>query len=334
MTTLQIVWFLLIAVLFTGYAVLDGFDFGVGIWHLFTNKQRERKILLNTIRPMWDGNEVWLITGGGALFAAFPPVYATIFSGLYIPLMLVLLGLIIRIAGIDFRDKVNSTKWKHYFDYAFAIGSILPALLFSVALGNLLKGMELNYNGDYVGGFFALLNPYSLHFGITGVVMFAVHGANFIALKTTDSLQTKAIHWGRKTIPIYFGLSGLMITWTVVSYPRDYILLSIILGIIGEIFVGLNYILLKAHKYYKAFLASSASIIMFMSAAAANLFPFLVPGTKESTIAGLDIFTSSSSERTLRIMLIITLLGMPIVIGYTIFIYKIFAGKVHEHSLD
>lgn len=158
MATLQIVWLLLIGVLIIGYAVLDGFDLGAGLWHLFAKKGQERASVIRAVEPFWDGNEVWLLTGGGALFAAFPAVYATVFSGFYLALMLVLAGLIFRAVAIDYRNKVDDPRWVAAWDVAFAVGSFLPSLLYAVAIGNILRGLELAPNGDYTGGFFALFS--------------------------------------------------------------------------------------------------------------------------------------------------------------------------------
>ena len=177
MTTYQIIWFILVGVLLGGYALLDGFDLGVGFWHLFTKGDRARRIALTSIGPVWDGNEVWLLTGGGALFAAFPPVYATVFSGFYLAMMLVVISLIFRAVALEFRSKVEDERWRKAWDVAFSLGSILAALLFGVAVGNVLRGVPLDGEGNFTGTFFGLLNPYSLVFGLLSVAMVATHGA-------------------------------------------------------------------------------------------------------------------------------------------------------------
>ena len=176
MLELQVTWYFLIGFLLTVYAVLDGFDLGVGFWHLFTKSDEDRRVLLNAVGPVWDGNEVWLITGGGALFAAFPHVYATVFSGMYLALMLVLYALIFRAVSMEFRSKDPSARWRAGWDAAFSLGSVVPALLFGVALGNLLRGLLLDATKTYVGGFFNLLNPYALLIGVVGLAMIATHG--------------------------------------------------------------------------------------------------------------------------------------------------------------
>ena len=206
MSTLQVIWFLLIGILLAGYAILDGFDLGVGFWHLFGKKDEERRIFIRSIGPVWDGNEVWLLTAGGALFAAFPPVNASVFSGFYLALVLVLLGLIFRVVSIEFRNQLEDPSWRRRWDLAFSLGSALPALLFGVALGNLVRGLLLDESGDYIGGFFALLNPYSLLVGVTGVAMFATHGALYLALKTEGELQVRARGWASRAWIAYLVL--------------------------------------------------------------------------------------------------------------------------------
>jgi len=174
---LQVTWFLLIGVLLTGFAILDGFDLGVGVWHLRARGDRERRTLLNAVGPVWDGNEVWLLTAGGALFAAFPPVYASVFSGFYMALMLLLLALIFRAVSMEFRGKVESDGWRRFWDLGFGLGSALPAILFGVAVGNIMRGIPLDADGNFTGTFFSLLHPYALATGLLSLAAFVCHGA-------------------------------------------------------------------------------------------------------------------------------------------------------------
>ena len=190
---LQAIWFLLVGVLIIGYAILDGFDLGVGVLHLFLKNEQERRLSLNAIGPVWDGNEVWLLTGGGALFAAFPVVYATVFSGFYLALMLLLVALIFRAVSMEFRGKVDSPAWKKVWDWAFGIGSLLPAVLFGVAFGNILRGLPINEQGAFTGSFFGLLNPYAILIGVLSLCVFIMHGAIYLALKTEGELQERMI---------------------------------------------------------------------------------------------------------------------------------------------
>src|SRR5512136_82348 len=191
--TLNILWFVLVAVLFTGFFFLEGFDYGVGILLPFLGKQDgERRMLINTIGPFWDGNEVWLLTAGGAMFAAFPNWYATLFSGFYLALLLILLALIVRGVAFEFRSKDKNPRWRSLWDWLIFVGSFVPALLWGVALANIVKGVPIDASKNYVGGFFNLLNPYALVGGLTSLAGFALHGAIFLSLKTTDGLMERA----------------------------------------------------------------------------------------------------------------------------------------------
>jgi cytochrome d ubiquinol oxidase subunit II len=327
MAALQTIWLLLIGILIIGYAILDGFDLGVGFWHLFAKKGKERSTLIRSIEPFWDGNEVWLLTGGGALFAAFPPVYATVFSGFYLALMLVLVGLIFRGVAINYRNKVEDVRWVAAWDFAFAVGSVLPSLLYAVAVGNLVRGLQLNANGDYTGGFFALLNPYALVCGLVGLSMFAVHGALYLAVKTSGETQLKARAWAAQAWRVYALLFFVAAGWTAFSYLRTGVVLPLALGVAAVVALALIRTFSRKGEDLKAFLASSAGIALVMLAVVAVLFPNLVVASNDPALS-LTVFNSSSSFRTLAVMLVIALLGMPVVIGYTVFIHRIFKGKV------
>jgi len=328
MITLQLVWLLLIGVLIIGYAVLDGFDLGVGFWHLFAKKGAERSTFIRAIEPFWDGNEVWLLTAGGALFAAFPPVYATVFSGFYLALMLVLLGLILRAVSIECRNKVGDPRWVAVWDVAFAVGSILPSLLYAVAIGNLLRGLPLNATGDYTGGFWALLNPYALTVGLVGLSMFAIHGALYLAVKTGGETQRKARAWAAKAWWAYAPLFMIAAGWTSHGgYLRGGAAVPQMLGALAALAIGLVRIFNRQGRDLSAFLASCAGIALVMLGVVAVLFPNLVVASNDPSLS-LTVFNASSSQRTLAVMLVIALIGMPLVIGYTVFIHRVFKGKV------
>ena len=338
MTALQVTWFFLIGVLLIGYAILDGFDLGVGFWHLFVSKDEERRIGLNAIGPVWDGNEVWLLTGGGALFAAFPPVYASVFSGFYLAVMLLLLALISRAASMEFRSKVEHPRWRSAWDTAFSLGSSAAALLFGVALGNILRGVPLDLDGNYTGSFLGLLNPYALLIGVMGWAMLATHGALYLCLKASGELETRACAWASKAWTVYAGLSMLSMVSTVgwqahllTNYWHWPVLFLVPLGTV--VAVGAIKWLLQQGQIWRAFLASSAAIAGWMATSGLGLFPRLVPalGNPERS---LTAFNSSSSQTTLTIMLVLALLGMPLVLVYTVYIYRLFRGKVvlDEHS--
>ncbi len=328
METLQTIWFLVIGILIIGYAILDGFDLGVGFWHLFAKRPGERKAFIRSIEPFWDGNEVWLLTAGGALFAAFPPVYATVFSGFYLAMMLVLLGLIFRAVSIEFRNKVDSPRWTAAWDIAFSLGSILPSILFGVAIGNVLSGLELNAIGDYTGGFLALLNPFSLLCGIVGLAMFAHHGALYLAMKLDGEVAADARRWaGIAWYAFLFTLMPALAYGVKFCMVGQFKLLSMALVVGTLVANSVAFMLNKKGKAKAAFLASATTIACLLLAVAFALFPTIVPCTNEPDWS-LTVFNSSSSKLTLVSMLVIAAIGMPIVLGYTWFIHHVFKDKV------
>ncbi len=327
MGTWQIIWFILVGVLLIGYTILDGFDLGVGFWHLFTTGEKERQSLLESIRPFWDGNEVWLLAGGGALFAAFPPVYATVFSGFYLAFLLVLFGLIIRVIGIDFRDKVDSPTWKQFFDYVFAIGSIIPSLLFGVALGNVIRGLPLSQQGDFVGTFFDLLNPYSLLCGVTGLFLLATHGGLYLMLKTENGLRQKIKSWVTISWKIFLALFLIVTLWSLIAIQRDGQWFSTAVSLLSLTAIGGIYFFHAKGKSVQAFTCSCLNIVFIFIAVAGALFPFMVRSINNPEL-GLTIYNSSSSELTLKIMFLLTLIGMPLVGVYTFYIYRVFRKSI------
>ena len=217
---LNTVWFILVGVLFTGYAMLDGFDLGVGALHLFVKKDEDRRVFLNAIGPVWDGNEVWLVTGGGALFAAFPMVYATVFSGFYLAFMALLCALIFRAVAIEFRSKESWGWWRQMWDVGFSLGSIGSSFLIGVAMGNILQGIELDARGNYIGGFLALLNPYAILLGFTTIALFAMHGSIYLVMKTEGDLQARLKGWVNRTIGIFLFFYIVLNVATLVYAPH------------------------------------------------------------------------------------------------------------------
>lgn len=332
MIDLNAIWFLLVGVLIIGYAILDGFDLGVGILHLFTNDETEKRKNFNAIGPVWDGNEVWLLTGGGALFAAFPIVYATVFSGFYLALMLLLAALIFRAVSFEFRSKVESPAAKKIWDTAFGVSSFLIALLLSVAFGNILGGVPIDAKGTYTGSFFSLLDPYSVLVGLLGVALFVMHGAIYMAMKSDgpqrQRMVTTANALWMAVIVLYF--VDTLATFFFAHYlfdgmlsnPLFWVLIIALLGAAAYIPVGL-----KGEKFGLTFTASSIVIASMIGLSAVSLFPRLVPSNIDLANS-LTIYNASSSQYTLNAMLIIALIGVPIVLGYTIFIYRVFKGKV------
>lgn len=330
MEALQVIWYILIGVLLLGYSILDGFDLGIGTLFPFLAKnETEKRVLLNAIGPFWDGNEVWILTGGGALFAAFPKTYATVFSGFYLALMLVLFALIFRAVSFEFR--AHAVAGKGFWEWSFIIGSFLPALLYGVALGNVVYGVPMkliNGNIEYAGSFFTLLRPYPLLIGIFGLVMFLLQGATYAALKSEGELYERS----RKTILslwwAFLVLGIITFIATVIVLPHS---IKSVLAWIAAVIAWLGWYLVRSYtikgKDSAAFYASSLSIIGLWGIIGAIHFPNLVRAINDPSLS-LTIYNSSSSKLTLTVMLIIALIGMPIVILYTAYIYKWFKGKV------
>ena len=330
---LNTIWFALVGVLLTGYVVLDGFDFGVGMLHLLVAKRdEERRVLLNAIGPVWDGNEVWLLTGGGALFAAFPNVYATVFSGFYLALMALLCALIFRAVAIECRSKHDAPGWRACWDAAFAVGSTVAALLLGVAMGNLARGVPIGADGEFAGSFLGLLNPYSLAMGVLTVVLFALHGSLYLVLKTEGELQARVRRWVAP-LGTVFGVCFVGVTLaTVFGAPRlvaAFGRLPWLYAVLAAVVAAVVAIPLAAKrgKEFGAFLASATTIAGLMVLFAAGSYPVFV-FSNPSPEHSLTAFNAASSPKTLAVMLTIALIGMPLVVGYTAFIYRIFRGKV------
>jgi len=336
MFDLNITWFFLVNFLIIGYAILDGFDLGVGVIQLFTKDENERRVNVNAIGPVWDGNEVWLLTAGGALFAAFPPVYATVFSGFYLAFMILLTALIFRAVSFEFRKFSETSKAKKKWDLAFAFGSLLPAILFGVAVGNILRGLPIEMiDGKIVSSisFLGLLNPYSILIGLVSLIMFTMHGAIYLTLKTNGTQKDKMVRLANKLWIVFVILYVLATISTIFVAPylfenlfgNPLFWLMLILLFVGIIYVPIG---LKAGKFGFTFLASSAMIAMIIGLSALSLFPRWVPSSIDLANFSLTIYNASSTQLTLQTMLVIALIGMPIVVGYTIYIYRVFKGKV------
>jgi len=329
---LNTVWFILVGILFTGYAMLDGFDLGVGALHLFVKKDEDRRVFLNAIGPVWDGNEVWLVTGGGALFAAFPMVYATVFSGFYLAFMALLCALIFRAVAIEFRSKEEWKWWRTMWDVGFSLGSIGSSFFIGVAMGNILQGIPLDARGNYIGGFLHLLNPYAILLGFTTIALFAMHGSIYLVMKTEGELQDRVKRWVNRTIGIFLFFYIILNVATMVYAPhilaklqdRPWLLAVFALNVL----VVMN-IPRQNHKgnEFAAFLSSCAAMILLMALFGLTIYPNMVlsmPHPENS----LTIFNAASTEKTHWIMFIIALLGVPVVLAYTASIYYIFRGKV------
>jgi len=332
MPSLPTVWFLLIGLLLVGYAVLDGFDLGAGIVHLFVARDdAERRSVLNAIGPVWDGNEVWLITGGGALFAAFPLVYATVFSGFYLAVMLLLGALILRAVSIEFRSKETNRLWRLAWDAGFALGSALAAFLFGVALGNIVRGLPLDEGGVYRGGLAGLLNPFSIVMGLLTLGLAAQQGSSWLVLKTEGALRTRARRTGVAStlVVIAAWFAATDIAWFDSNRVFDNFARNPLawIGPVGAAMAlaGMLYAYSRRQEFL-AFVLSSVAIAGLAATAGATLYPNLVPAVDSTR--SLTVDNAHSSDTTLTVMLVIALVGMPIVLAYTAFIYWKFKGKV------
>lgn len=335
---LNTIWFLLLGILLTGYAILDGFDLGVGCLHLFVKKDHDRRILLNAIGPVWDGNEVWLVTAGGALFAAFPVVYASVFSGFYLAFMLLLVSLIFRAVAIEFRSKQPMGWWRKLWDFSFSAASFLCSFLIGVAFGNIAWGVPLNAEGEFTGSFFTLLNPYSLLMGVLVVALFSMHGAIYLVMKTEGELHEQIRTWVRRTM-IFFILMFAVTTMATLLYVphltdnfrnRPVLFIVPILLILSIANIPRE---ISKGRDFNAFLSSCFSVIFLMALFGIDMYPSLVYSLPIESNS-LTIYNAASSQKTLRIMLLIALMGIPLVLAYTVSIYWVFRGKVklEDHS--
>ncbi len=325
-------WFLVIGAVFTGYAILDGFDLGAGALHLFFKKEESRRVALNAIGPVWDGNEVWLVIGGGALFAGFPEVYATMFSAFYIPFMLFLTVLIFRAIAIEFRSKEKMLWWRKTWDIIYSVSSILIAVLLGVVLGNVMQGIPIDKDFEYQGGFFNLLNPYAIITGITTLALFMMHGATYLIMKTENRLHTK-LRLLAKNTSRFFVISYVTLTMATLIYlpqaaekfrlhPYLFLLpLFTILTIIN------TRRLLEKGVYFKAFISSALTSALLLITVTVNLFPNIVLSTINPAY-NITIYNGASSEKSLGIMLTIAAIGVPLVAAYTTFVFWTFRGKV------
>lgn len=327
---LNTLWFILITVLFTGYSFLEGFDYGVGILLPFLGKDdTDRRVVLNTIGPVWDGNEVWLITAGGAMFAAFPHWYATMFSGFYLALVLMLVGLIVRGVAIEFRSKGESARWRSTWDWLIFVGSLIPALLWGVALANILRGVPIDANKNYVGGFFNLLNPYALLAGVTSLVGFTLHGAIFLSLRTRDAMMDRArATANRLWAPVAILLIALAVASAfgtdILSRPGIVSLGAPILAIVAVLVEGW---FLKNKRYGWAFVLSGLAVALTVISAFAGLFPRVMVSSLNPQWS-LTIYTASSTPYTLRLMTIVAAIFVPIVLLYQGWTYWVFRERV------
>ncbi|WP_293705959.1 MULTISPECIES: cytochrome d ubiquinol oxidase subunit II [unclassified Stenotrophomonas] len=362
-TTLRVIWWLLLGVLLIGFAVMDGFDLGVGALLPFVAKtDEERRLVINTIGPVWEGNQVWLVLGGGAIFAAWPPLYAVSFSGFYLAMFVILFALILRPVGFKYRGKMPSQRWRNNWDWALFIGGFVPALIMGVAVGNVLLGVPYHFDDTqrvwYTGTFFGLLTPFALLAGLLSVAMLVSHGAAMLVLKTDGPVAERSARYGSIAAIISFvlfalagawvafGLPGYAITSQVVSDGASNPLLktvevgaaggwlhnystmpaTILAPVVGLLGALASAVLLRKRRGGLAFIASGASIAGIIFTVGFAIFPFLLPSSSQPG-SSLTLWDASSSHLTLWIMLLATVVFLPIIIAYTTWVYRVLKGK-------
>ena len=366
--TLRLIWWGLLGVLLIGFAIMDGFDLGVAMLHPFVARtDGERRVTMNAIGPVWEGNQVWFVLGGGAVFAAWPLLYAASFSGFYLAMMLVLIGFILRPVALTFRSKLESPLWRTIWDYAFFISGLVPSLVFGVAFGNLLlgapfhfeKGLQLVYEGNLLG----LLNPFSLLCGLISIAMLVMQGASFLAVKTEGEITARARRFGAMaaiTLLLLFTIAGIWVALGVDGYavrgavnmsgPSNPLLKTVVqlrgawfanygrapfslaapvLAYLGAI---LAIVALRAKAVKAALVSSSLSIAGVITTAGFSLFPFLLPSSSHPDHS-LTVWDASSSQTTLTLMLFVALIFLPIVLSYTAWAYRVFRGVRSEAAI-
>jgi cytochrome d ubiquinol oxidase subunit II len=365
---LRLVWWAFLGVLLIGFAVMDGFDLGTAILHPFVARRDiERRVTLNAIGPVWEGNQVWLVLGAGAAFAAWPPLYAVSFSGFYLAMFLTLVALILRPVAITYRSKVDAPRWRAIWDWAFFVSGLVPALIFGVAFGNLFVGVPFQFDPDlrviYSGGLFGLLNPFSLLCGLVSVVMLTMHGGAYLALKGEAAVEARSARASSVAaigLIVLFTLAGIWVArlegysissavsmagpsnptmktvaraaggWLANFHAQPILWLAPALGYAGA--VG-AFLFARRRRRVLALVASALSVAGVIATAGLSLFPFLLPSSTAPKDS-LTVWDSSSSQNTLFIMLIVTLIFLPIVIAYTAWVFRVLRGKIDEKGIE
>lgn len=330
---LQTTWFVLYVIIIGGYVILDGFDLGIGMLSPFiAHTDHDRRVILNSIGPVWDGNEVWLVLGGGALFAAFPLVYASLFSGFYTAMMLVLLVLILRTVAIEFRSKREGRRWRTMWDVVFTGSSFGITILLGVALGNVIRGVALDQGGNMDVSIVELLNPYSLAVAIVAVVMLSLHGAIFLTQKVEDDLLDRVKRLIPRLMAAFFVLMTALVVWTLLREEqfaqnfrdRPWTAVFPVLALGSLVFVRRQE---RRGAYLLAFLGSATMIAMLLGAVACGMYPVMLRSTIDPSF-DLTVQNASSADATLTVMLVMAVIGMPFVLLYTAGVYYFFRGKV------
>ncbi|WP_338339502.1 cytochrome d ubiquinol oxidase subunit II [Xanthomonas euvesicatoria] len=368
-TTLRVIWWLLLGVLLSGYAVMGGFDLGVGaLLQFVADNDAERRLVINTVGPVWEGNQVWLILGGGAIFAAFPPLYAVSFSGFYLAMFLILFALILRPVGFKFRGKLVNPRWRSTWDWALFVGGFIPALIMGVAVGNVLLGVPFHFDDSmrtfYTGNLLGLLTPFALLAGLLSVAMLLAHGAAMLVLKTDGPVAERAARFGGIAALCALALFAAGGAWVALGLP-GYAVTSVLatdaatnpLGktaaltaaggwlhnyssmpatlmapLVGLVGLAMSAVCLRLRRGGLAFIASGSAIVGIVFTVGFALFPFLLPSSSAPS-ASLTVWDASSSRLTLWIMLLATAVFMPIVLAYTSWVYRVLKGKVTDDAV-
>jgi len=334
---LQAIWFFIWGLLWAVFFITDGFDFGVGILLPFLGKSdHDKSVMINSVGPLWDGNEVWLITAGGVTFAAFPMVYAVMFSSLYTALMLILFALIFRGVSFEFRSQVDSPAWRKVWETGIFVGSALPAILFGVAFANIFKGLPIDQEGIFHGSLFTLLNPYGLMGGILFLLFFLQHGAIWLSIKSDGDLHERSVTAANRIWPVLLVAAVIFLgaTFFATSLYDNYLahpLLFIVCIITVAALLGIKFFLTKG-TYFKAWFSSALTIAGATFFGIIGLFPNMFPSSMDAAYS-LTARNSSSSPLTLTIMLVVVLIFIPIVIFYQVWTYNLFKGKVLEEDI-
>ncbi len=323
------VWFVLIAVLWTGYLVLEGFDFGVGmLLPILGRGEKDRRVMINTIGPVWDGNEVWLLTAGGATFAAFPEWYASMFSGFYLALLAILVALILRIVSFEWRGKIDSVVWRKRIDLALIVGSWLPAVLWGVAFGNLVRGVELDASHTFVGSFFDLLNPFALLGGATTALIFLTHGAVFLALKTDGEIRHRAAAFAERSAVVTVVVAGAFAVWTQLAYSVAWTWAATALAALALVALV---VAARLRREGWAFVTSAVAIVAAVVLIFGSLYPDVMPALDAAN--SLTVDNASSTDYTLTIMTWVAAILTPLVLAYQGWTYWVFRKRLTAEQI-
>lgn len=323
---LAVIWFIAIAVLWIGYFVLEGFDFGVGALMPFMGERNsvDRRVAINSIGPVWDGNEVWVVTAGGAMFAAFPAWYASLFSGFYVPLFLILIALILRGVAFEYRGKRDDPRWQDWWDRAIFFGSVVPAFLWGVAFANIVRGVAMDADQIVTASLLDLLNPYALLGGLTTLSLFVLHGAVFLTLKTDGPVRVRARRAAMYSACVAVPVGAVFLAWTQVSYGKPWTLPLVLIAAVALV-AGVAAAYRRMEGW--SFVATAVTVLTAVTALFGSLFPNVLPSTTDPAFS-LTVTNASSADYTLTVMSWVALFALPVVIGYQSWSYWVFRKRV------